>query len=343
MFLGGRVDDALSTYHRHLLAYGQRSGSTSSTTPTATTGRASWPPNRPNGACLGRRARRTARVHLGLRRSRSRSATAAADRAPVAVQRESTTRSRPAWSGRPGLPRLETLRPGGDRSELVTAIVDYKVKNTLHTQAKADRDPQARLYLAGRWLTGEPAEHFSFAQIGKPGALAQDHDREPGHHTTRARPAARHARPDRPAANQIDASTVASGPTSRGDSPTPPAGSARRATAPTTPPAPAAADCSARLRGDDLMDAGPAEGLRGQRTSPAAQSLQLVQPLRERRSESRIGDCSLLSEMSLQLRSCWSSRASVRPGSPETTASTEAAAFRSIGLIRAHAQLHGTR
>ena len=49
------------------------------------------------------------------------------------------------------------------------AVVDYKVKNTLHSQAKADHDPQAGLYLAGRWLAGQPADQFCFAQIGKPG------------------------------------------------------------------------------------------------------------------------------------------------------------------------------
>src|SRR3954468_10879298 len=52
---------------------------------------------------------------------------------------------------------------------LVRAIVDYKVKTTLHSQTKAPHDPQAGLYLAGRWLAGQPAEHFCFAQIGKPG------------------------------------------------------------------------------------------------------------------------------------------------------------------------------
>ncbi len=51
----------------------------------------------------------------------------------------------------------------------MAAIIDYKVKSTLHSQAKADHDPQVGLYLAGRWLEGDPAHEFSFAQIGKPG------------------------------------------------------------------------------------------------------------------------------------------------------------------------------
>jgi hypothetical protein len=63
---------------------------------------------------------------------------------------------------------LETAQPaiGG---EVVHVIVDYKVKNSVHTQARADHDPQAGLYLAGRWLTGAPAHEFCFAQIAKPG------------------------------------------------------------------------------------------------------------------------------------------------------------------------------
>jgi hypothetical protein len=52
----------------------------------------------------------------------------------------------------------------------VAEVVDYKVKSSPITQAKADVDPQAGLYLAGRWLEGEPARAFRFAQIAKPGS-----------------------------------------------------------------------------------------------------------------------------------------------------------------------------
>ena len=34
---------------------------------------------------------------------------------------------------------------------------------------EAHHDPQASLYLAGRWLENDPAREFCFAQIGKPG------------------------------------------------------------------------------------------------------------------------------------------------------------------------------
>ncbi len=53
---------------------------------------------------------------------------------------------------------------------IVREVVDYKVKrgNAIN-QARADRDPQASLYLAGRWLERQPADRFSFAQVLRPG------------------------------------------------------------------------------------------------------------------------------------------------------------------------------
>jgi hypothetical protein len=49
---------------------------------------------------------------------------------------------------------LETRRSGA--GELVPAVVDYKVKTTPLTQFKADHDFQPSVYLAGRWLEGDP-------------------------------------------------------------------------------------------------------------------------------------------------------------------------------------------
>ena len=63
---------------------------------------------------------------------------------------------------------LETERVD-DTGTTIPAVVDYKVKSSVHTQARADHDLQAGLYLAGRWLTGQPAREFCFAQIAKPG------------------------------------------------------------------------------------------------------------------------------------------------------------------------------
>jgi len=62
---------------------------------------------------------------------------------------------------------LETVRP--DHGEQVLAVVDYKVKSTPLTEYKASSDFQPSVYLAGRWLEGDPASEFCFAQIAKPG------------------------------------------------------------------------------------------------------------------------------------------------------------------------------
>jgi hypothetical protein len=63
---------------------------------------------------------------------------------------------------------LETLKEGPDGEQSPT-VVDFKVKNTPITKDQADSDPQAGLYLAGRWLEGYPASELCFAQIAKPG------------------------------------------------------------------------------------------------------------------------------------------------------------------------------
>ena len=63
---------------------------------------------------------------------------------------------------------LETRRPDA-------AVVDYKVKTTPLTQFKADHDFQPAVYLAGRWLEGDPADEFCFAQFAKPGICGNRH------------------------------------------------------------------------------------------------------------------------------------------------------------------------
>ena len=62
---------------------------------------------------------------------------------------------------------LETVQH--DVGEEKPVVVDYKVKSTPLTQFKADHDFQPAVYLAGRWLKGNPAAAFQFAQIAKPG------------------------------------------------------------------------------------------------------------------------------------------------------------------------------
>ena len=168
---------------------------------------------------------------------------------PVAVQRKLEYALAPGleWTVQCYLD-LETLRPDGDGGEPVAAIVDYKVKSTLHTQAKADHDPQAGLYLAGRWLEGDPAHEFCFAQIGKPGARRKQMSASLDHHAPQRRAAARHARADR-AGRQPDRRLLPALRARRAVGVRRPraAGSARRATAPTTRDAPAAAGCRRAL------------------------------------------------------------------------------------------------
>ncbi|MGZ4224408.1 MAG: hypothetical protein ACXVHB_26145 [Solirubrobacteraceae bacterium] len=87
---------------------------------------------------------------------------------PVAVQRklEFTLAAGLEWSVQSYLD-LEALRP--DHGEKIPAVVDYKVKSTPLTEYKANSDFQPSVYLAGRWLEGDPAREFCFAQIAKPG------------------------------------------------------------------------------------------------------------------------------------------------------------------------------
>jgi hypothetical protein len=63
---------------------------------------------------------------------------------------------------------LEMLKEGLD-GEPAPTVVDLKVKGSLLRQEQADSDPQAGLYLVGRWLEEYPASELLFAQIAKPG------------------------------------------------------------------------------------------------------------------------------------------------------------------------------
>jgi hypothetical protein len=171
MFLGGRVDDALSAYHRNTL----QSGTTLTLEQVQEHYRECWSAELAvEQAKLGidwdDELGQKVAFELGLQ------AIALAFKAllphvgqPVAVQRKVEFALAPElqWTILCYLD-LETARPG-ERGEPTPAVVDYKVKNSLISQDGADRDPQAALYLAGRWLEGRPASEFTFAQIAKPG------------------------------------------------------------------------------------------------------------------------------------------------------------------------------
>ena len=227
MFLGSRVDDALSVYHRHQLAHEARPRPAPRRLPRPL---ARLAEERAPRRALGARARRPRRLpHRPGGAALARELLPA--RPPVAVQRKLEYALAPGleWTIQ-GFLDLETLRPR-TAQDMHAPIVDYKVKNTLHSQAKADHDPQAGLYLAGRWLAGDPAHEFCFAQIGKPGKRRKTM-------TTAFVMTRRTAGQLRAilariaqAASQIDALYDATDPTRRGGSPTPAAGSARPAIA----------------------------------------------------------------------------------------------------------------
>jgi hypothetical protein len=171
MFVGSRVDDALSAYHQRILEHGDRLALDQVLDLYREQWHAEleaehdkqgidWDEDLPERVAfeLGRQAIELAMEelipHVGD---------------PVDVQR------RLEFTLTPGLEwtvlcylDLETVKeqPGG---RLEPMVVDFKVKGSLISQNQADSDPQAGLYLAGRWLEGDPANELLFAQIAKPG------------------------------------------------------------------------------------------------------------------------------------------------------------------------------
>jgi hypothetical protein len=171
MFLGSRVDDAVSTYYTHLLDTGEamageqvldvyRDRWMRARAEEAARLGVAWEDELPerHAFALGRNA-----VTLAMRGLVPRLGT------PVAVQRRLELTLAPGleWTVLAYLD-LETV-VDGEGGEPEPVVVDFKVRGSLVWQAQADSDPQASLYLAGRWLEGRPACEFRFAQIAKPG------------------------------------------------------------------------------------------------------------------------------------------------------------------------------
>jgi hypothetical protein len=172
MFLGARVDDALTTYYRRIIEHGDplnldqvkdayRDHWTAQLETEQANRGVDWDPELTEAGAfdIGLAALELTFTELVPRLGR-----------PVAAQRklEFALVSTLEWTIQCHLD-LETLREDETTGEITPAIIDYKVKGTPITQAKADHDPQAGLYLAARWLEGQPARDFSFAQIAKPG------------------------------------------------------------------------------------------------------------------------------------------------------------------------------
>lgn len=171
MFLGSRVDDAVSLYYRRILEHGDRlaldqvkdgyrdlwhAGLEEEDGKLGVT----WEDDldEPAAFAMGLQALDMTFERLVPELGQ-----------PVAVQRRVEFVLAPGlqWTIQCFLD-LETRR-ADDRGDVAAAIVDYKVKGAPLNQGRGDCDPQAGLYLAARWLEGDPARDFSFAQIAKPG------------------------------------------------------------------------------------------------------------------------------------------------------------------------------
>lgn len=170
MFLGRQVDDAITLYYQHILDDGEHLAVDQVKDAFWDNWKAATEAEREQlGITWDADLREDGAFKIGL---------AAIDLTfvqlishlgePVAVQRrlEYTLAPELEWSVLCYLD-LETRRP--DAGALVPTVVDYKVKATPLTQYKADHDFQPAVYLAGRWLEGDPAAGFCFAQIAKPG------------------------------------------------------------------------------------------------------------------------------------------------------------------------------
>ena len=169
MFLGSRVDDALSLYYRQLLEYHERLELEQvkdayrdlwrTELQTEELG-VDWRDIQQNDAFeLGLQALELTFEQLVPRLGE-----------PLAVQRRLEFALAPGLTEWTIVCYLDLETRGHDAAgEPIDRVIDYKVKGTAIGQPKADRDPQASLYLAGRWLEGQPAEEFAFAQIAKPG------------------------------------------------------------------------------------------------------------------------------------------------------------------------------
>jgi PD-(D/E)XK nuclease superfamily len=168
MFLGSRVDDAITLYYRRILEHGERLSV-----------------DQIKDAFWDDWKAAAEREQLGIawedEMSEDRAVKLGLDAIdlsfrelvprlgePVAAQRKLEYVLAPGleWSVQCYLD-LETRR--ADHGEQVAGVVDYKVKSTPVTEYKAGSDFQPSVYLAGRWLEGAPAGEFCFAQIAKPG------------------------------------------------------------------------------------------------------------------------------------------------------------------------------
>jgi hypothetical protein len=170
MFLGRLVDDAITLYYRHILDHGERLSVDQLKDAFCDGWKAAAEAEREQlGIAWETDLREDRAFKLGLDAVQLTFSQLIPHLGePIAVQRKVEYTLAPGlkWSVVCYLD-LETRRP--DAGGLLPAVVDYKVKTTPLSQYKADHDFQPAVYLAGRWLEGDPAAQFCFAQIAKPG------------------------------------------------------------------------------------------------------------------------------------------------------------------------------
>jgi hypothetical protein len=171
MFLGSRVDDAITTYYRRILEHGDQL----TVEQVKDAYRDQWGRKLANeqadrGVDWNDELPERAAFQIGLAAIELTFAELVPKLGrPVAVQRKLEFTLAPGleWTIQCFLD-LETERPESD-GQLIPTVIDYKVKANPLSQQRADHNPQAGLYLAGRWLEGNPAQQFGFAQLAKPG------------------------------------------------------------------------------------------------------------------------------------------------------------------------------
>ena len=170
MFLGRQVDDAITLYYRHILDHGERLSVDQLKDAFWDGWKAAAEAEREQlGIAWETDLREDSAFQVGLDAVELTFSELIPHLGePVAVQRELEYALAPGLEGSVlGYLDLETRRP--DDCEMLPAVVDYKVKTTPLSQFKADHDFQPAVYLDGRWLEGDRAEQFCFAQIAKPG------------------------------------------------------------------------------------------------------------------------------------------------------------------------------
>jgi hypothetical protein len=170
-FLGSRIDEALSAYHRRILEHGDRLALDQ----LLDLYRDPWhlePRRGAREAGIEWEDELTERPAFDIGRQAIELAMAELIPQlgyPVEVKR------RLEFTLAPGLELavmcyldLETLNERA-AGEPAPNVIDLTVKSTPISHERADCDRHAGIYLAGRWLEGHPARGLLFAQIAKPG------------------------------------------------------------------------------------------------------------------------------------------------------------------------------